>query len=289
MLEVHRSSLAYLSEVTTLTQRVRQAHPTSGQFEAADFQWWWRKPRSTDDFPQLFWFDDTGPEAAVIATDWDGTLGLDPILMPGSEPEWVAHVVERGLRHADEGGFGAIEVTIDRADQVMADLLAGEGFAVTKDETVESWLDADSRPAISALRSGYRLASRLDTTPAQHHMTARNGPVVAERLGQTSLYRPDLDLVVFDDDDRVAAYGLFWFDPVTNTGLVEPMRTEDEHQRRGLARHVLTTGVDLLARAGARRIKICFEPDNEAARALYLAVGFQPVKECVVMSRVGKR
>ena len=48
-------------------------------------------------------------------------------------------------------------------------------------------------------------------------------------------------------DGGVAAYGLFWFDPATATGLVEPMRTEDDHQRRGLARHVLTAGVDLLA------------------------------------------
>ena len=63
------------------------------------------------------------------------------------------------------------------------------------------------------------------------------------------------------------------------------MRTEDAHQRQGLARHVLTAGVDRLARAGATRIKICFEPDNEAARALYLDVGFEPVRRTVMLSR----
>lgn len=40
-----------------------------------------------------------------------------------------------------------------------------------------------------------------------------------------------------------AAHGMFWYDPVTETGVVEPMRTHDDHQQRGLARHVLTTGV----------------------------------------------
>ena len=120
-----------------------------------------------------------------------------------------------------------------------------------------------------------------------HHMNGpkRRHPDVESRLRQTSLYRPDLDLVVHDRRDNVAAYGLFWYDPVTATGLVEPMRTEDEHRRRGLARHILTTGIDLLAEAGAARIKICYELDNPPARDLYLSVGFEPVRQTVVFSR----
>jgi GNAT superfamily N-acetyltransferase len=113
----------------------------------------------------------------------------------------------------------------------------------------------------------------------------RNHPDPEARLRQTSLYRPDLDLVVHDSRDSVAAYGLFWYDPETATGLVEPMRTEDDHQRRGLARHLLTTGIDLLAEAGAQRIKICYEPDNPASGSLYLSAGFEPDRQTVVFSR----
>lgn len=104
----------------------------------------------------------------------------------------------------------------------------------------------------------------------------RNHPDVEERLQQTSLYRSDLDLVVHDAQGNVAAYGLFWYDPTTATGLVEPMRTENDHQRRGLARHVLTAGVDLLANVGAERIKIVYDPDNPASGHLYRSVGFEP-------------
>ena len=114
-----------------------------------------------------------------------------------------------------------------------------------------------------------------------HHMIneRRNHTDPEPRFKQTSLYRADLDLVVYDDDGNVAAYGLFWYDPMTAVGLVEPMRTEDEHQQRGLARHVLTSGVDRLAQAGATRIKICFEPDNAAAKHLYLSAGFEAHRE----------
>ena len=52
--EQHRSGIDYLRAVTALLQRVRGADPTKGLYEAADLQWWWRTPRSTDNLPQLF-------------------------------------------------------------------------------------------------------------------------------------------------------------------------------------------------------------------------------------------
>lgn len=286
MNEEHRVGIRYLEEVTALLQRVRAAHPTVGVFEAADFQWWWRTPRSTDALPQLFWFDDTGrPEAAVIATDWGDGIGLDPIVMPDATPDWIGHVVERGLAHANESGFDAVEIVVDRADEEMGGVLAGHGFTIKEEELVDSWLAADARPAISTLHSDYRLVSRLDTLSVPHHMISRNGPDVEERLRQTSLYRADLDLVVLDGDDGAAAYGLFWFDPETATGLVEPMRTEEDHQRLGLGRHLLTAGINLLFDAGAKRIKIAWDQDNPAAHTLYHDVGFNTVRQCAVVSR----
>ncbi len=59
-------------------------------------------------------------------------------------------------------------------------------------------------------------------------MVGRNGGRVAELLAECSLYRPELDLAVYAPRGEVAGYGLFWADPETGVGLVEPMRTEDE-------------------------------------------------------------
>jgi ribosomal protein S18 acetylase RimI-like enzyme len=50
------------------------------------------------------------------------------------------------------------------------------------------------------------------------------------------------------------------------------MRVDDEYQRRGLARMLLTHGLHRLARKGARRLKVGFVTD--AARSLYLGAGF---------------
>ncbi len=284
MREVRLVGLEYLAAQTELLQRVRNAHPTEGLYEAAEPQWWWGVARSTDELDQLFWFDDRGrPEAAFAITDFgDGSSAVytDPMalvtVLPGAAPDWIAQVVERGLVHAAEQGIESVELEVDQAGGVLFEVLAGHDFSRKGDGIVECWLDAGARPEVSPLHEDYRLFDRTETAHRPHHMTDERRPDIEVRLNQTSLYRPDLDLVVLDQNDDVAAYGLFWFDPESATGVVEPMRTNDDHQQRGLARHVLTSGIDRLADAGAKRISIGYEPDNPASGHLYRSVGFEP-------------
>jgi len=51
------------------------------------------------------------------------------------------------------------------------------------------------------------------------------------------------------------------------------MRVEDEYQRRGLARAMLTAGLDRLASRGARRLKVSYA--TAAARSLYTGSVFR--------------
>jgi predicted N-acetyltransferase YhbS len=283
-----RVGLQYLATVTTLLQRIRASHPTKGLYEAADLQWWWRSPRSTDDIPQSFWVDPQGiPVAAAIATDWGKQTALDFFFMPDAGSAWKSTVVGRGLEHAADVGLGSIQIEADPADEGLLEALLSNGFTVSGDGYVESWIDASSRSGPSSLHGGYRLVHRAEMSDRPHHMIKRSQLDVESRLRQTSLYRPDLDLMILDEHEKVAAYALFWYDPTTETGLVEPMRTEQEHQRLGLARHLLTSGVDRLAKAGAERIKIVFDPENPASSSLYLDVGFQPVRQTIVLTGSG--
>lgn len=287
----------YLQAATRLLQRVAQQDPTAGLLEAADLQWWWRTPRRTDALPQLFWRDDDGaPMAAAIATDWGDGVALDLILMPDASAEQAQQVLERALSHAQALGLGDLDIVVDREDARMHQLLASHGFARDPDGKLDvelAMLDlcgrtpsqAGASAPSPALPPGYRLCDRAETWPRPHHMISRSGPEIDERLRQTRLYRADLDLLVLDSDESLAAYGLFWFDEVTATGLVEPMRTEAAHQRQGLAGHLLSAGIERLGRAGAARVKVCFQPGNAAAQALYLRAGFRPYKRTAVLSR----
>jgi ribosomal protein S18 acetylase RimI-like enzyme len=81
------------------------------------------------------------------------------------------------------------------------------------------------------------------------------------------------DLAVETADGRVAGYSLYWFDPTTKVGLVEPVTVEDQFQRQGLARAMLSAGVNRLVTRGAQRVKVAYETD--AAAALYQGLGFR--------------
>ena len=287
--EQHRSGLQYLEAATALLQRVRRVDQTAGLLEAADLQWWWRTPRKSDDLPQLFWFDGDGlPEAAVVITDWGDGVALDPIVMPDATPDWTRHVLQCGLAHASNLGFKEVEVVVDRTDEVARGLLVRHGFVVKSSEKLDvvlAGLPSAARSTVGTPPRGYRMYTRAETRHRAHHMIRRNGNELEARLAQASLYSADLDLLLLDDRGELAAYGQFWFDAATSTGLVEPMRTEDSHQRRSLARCLLDTGIERLTAAGAKNIKVCFRPANVAARDLYLGAGFKPYKRTIILSQ----
>ncbi|MFN2451394.1 MAG: GNAT family N-acetyltransferase [Candidatus Dormibacteria bacterium] len=261
--------LARLHATTAILQRARLADAFGGMWEAADVQWWWRRPRATDDLALPVWFDDAGPVAAAGLTAWGDTWQADVFAVPSSVDE---EDVWRATLNATAGQqFDALRVIACADNVALTALATRSGFAMTGELSGTSWMDAEQRPPVAQV-DGFMIVDRVTRADRPHPMIARNGELVDSRLRQGSLYEPTLDLAVEDSDGTAAGYALFWFDHTTLVGLVEPMRVEDEYQRRGLGRMLLTNGLDLLARKGARRLKVGFETD--AARNLYLGAGF---------------
>ena len=273
ILEVRASGLDSLALSTELLQRARLADPEAGQWEAADLQWWWRTPRRSDTIDDLFWIDDEGPVAAVVLTDWGEAWGCDPIVVPDLSTVPLPIVWARAIEAVDTFGLEAVDVLARDDDAELLRLLDEAGFAPDDRFDGVTWMDAQDRPGVAALPEGFVLVDRARETAGPHPMRQRNGEEVEVRLRQCSLYDPTLDLAVEAADGQTAGYALFWFDPMTKVGLVEPMRVEDAYQRRGLARAMLSAGLDRLAKRGARRLKVGYGTD--VARGLYVGAGFQ--------------
>jgi predicted N-acetyltransferase YhbS len=267
--KVKARGLAAIELATELLQRVRLADPHAGVWEAADVQWWWRGPRRSDDCEQTFWLDGDGPAAAVLATEIRGTWQVDPIILPRTwllDEVWE-HTVD-ALRTVQPDPAG---VPVREDDRQLLERARASGL-VPGERSWETWMPVDDRPRVP-LPEGFVLLDRVASTRS-HPMRVRNGEAVEERLRQCSLYDPWLDLAVETEDGEVAGYSLYWFDPVSKVGLLEPMRVEDAFQRRGLARAMIAAGTDRLARRGAERLKVGYV--HEAARALYTGAGYRP-------------
>jgi predicted N-acetyltransferase YhbS len=273
VVEVRPSGLEYLALATRLLQRARVADAEAGLWEAADLQWWWRTPRRSDAIEQILWVDDEGPVAGVLLTEWVGRWACDPIVVPGVSAVPLRTVWARAVEAFEALAPDLVDVPVRDDDVDLRELVTGAGFVPGDERGGITWMDARDRPDVAALPEGFVLVDRARENTKPHPMARRSGEEVEARLRQCSLYDPALDLAVETADSEVAGYALFWFDPVTKVGLVEPMRVEDAHQRRGLARALLTAGLDRLASRGAHRLKVGYS--IEAARRLYTGSGFR--------------
>ncbi len=271
--EVRASGLEYLALATTLLQRLRRADAEAGLWEAADLQWWWRTPRRSDAIDHPFWIDDEGPVAGVLLTEWARAWGCDPVVVPDVSTVALPAVWAGAVEAIDALQLEAVEVLVRDDDSELLGLLTEAGFVGRDEPSGITWMNALDRPEVTRLPEGFVLVDRAQETTRPHPMRRRSGDEVEARLRQCSLYNASLDLAVEAPDGDTAGYALFWFDPVTKVGLVEPMRVEDAYQRRGLARAMLTAGLDRLAKNGARRLKVGYATD--VARALYVGTGFR--------------
>ncbi len=100
-------------------------------------------------------------------------------------------------------------------------------------------------------------------------------------------YRPDLDWVAVDADDRMVASALVWLDPARGAGLLEPVGCVPEHRGRGLARGVTLAAVHRLAEVGATAAQVSPRGDDgyPAPQRLYRSMGFRPCARTVTWSR----
>jgi predicted N-acetyltransferase YhbS len=260
---------------TTLLQRARRADPYAGVWEASDIQWWTRLPRASDDLSQLFWIDDAGPVAGVYLTSWPaGSWECDLLAVPAAGGPRLDERWSRATELLDSCAAGAaVELPVADDDEPLRTLAERAGLTAS-DVSWTAWLETADRPDVHPLPDGLALLDRTQRPDAPHPMRQRNGDDVAARLARCTLYDPALDLSVETTDGEVAGYALFWNDPTTSVGEVEPVRVEEEFQRLGLARAMVSAGVDRLAARGAARVVIGY--GSEAAGTLYRSLGFRP-------------
>jgi GNAT superfamily N-acetyltransferase len=265
------AGLEYLEAVTRVLQRRRLAEPEREMWEAAEVQWWWPRDQHEDSADARVWCDAGGPAAAVIFTRWGAQLSCTVMADGGFAPAW-SFVAE----HSDQLRPATVDMEIVDREVQMGDAARASGYVPSEDTYVASWMHpSEIRAPRRPLPDGYEIVSRAQTGDCPHPMAGRNGAEVETRLRECSLYDPALDLAVCAENGATAGYALFWADPLTRVGVVEPMRVEDAHAGRGLATHLLGAGLRQLVERGCTRLKVIAESSNPVALTLYAGAGFR--------------
>lgn len=257
------------------------ASPETAVATAAGIEWWHASsyPDALADHLSI-WFDDETP----VGWTWDDDGETEWHVWTG-EPARDDAVFRDILTAAVErAGTAGVASWTSEEDVRSIAILDGLGFARAGRRLAQLQWQPDPAvpPAMPPLPDGYRIRTvagpdDLDRRVAVHRAafpTSRLNRAKYDRLTTLPHYRFEDDLVVEAPDGTFAAYAMAWWDPVASVGEFEPVGTHPDHQRRGLARALLTFGLRRYRTRGARVVQVYADADDVAPVALYEAIGF---------------
>ncbi len=175
----------------------------------------------------------------------------------------------------------------DPEDRDLIAILEARGFGVDPEkQAIESEFDLvrQSLPDKPNLPEGFRLQSMADDNDLSKRCkafgTGFNHPdplewpslISYEHLQQMPDYHKDQDIVVVGPEGDFAAFSLIWYDAPNKMASLEPVGTQPEYRRMGLAREAIYEGMRRMKRKGAERVIVGSD------QQFYKAIGFKPVE-----------
>ena len=193
---------------------------------------------------------------------------------PELEEEMIV-VAEQQLAGPGPDGQRALRVFADGRDTLRHDILLRRGYT-QRGLSEHQWRRELDMPIPDVpVAPGYTVRSLGDTgeLPTRSWASLRafhldepderyEGWEWYHNIQRMPLYRRDLDLVAVAPTGEIASFCTIWYDGVTRSAYYEPVGTTPEHQRRGLAKAILTEGLRRLKRMGATRAFVGgYEPE----------------------------
>jgi ribosomal protein S18 acetylase RimI-like enzyme len=260
-----------------------------------DVEWWTVGGGPDADWPGRIriWERDGRP----VAWGWfNPPGGLDWFVGDGLSPDEEAAVRGAIVDWLEERARNHRATTRDATGPITLETWAGEGWTEeaflhdrgwTRTETALSQymqaldldLDAPRVPDGYVLRH-VRGPAEFPARVEAHRAAFAPSKITLEKyalLPGLDHYRFEHDLVLEAPDGSIAAFAICWVDPVGSIGEFEPVGVHPDHQRRGLGRVIMRTGLRLMREAGLRDALVFSDASNAASEALYRSAGFDRV------------
>lgn len=296
------------SDLETMRRILAEGRAAGGPayyVHVGDLNWWLFYSDVADDFrPRTYlWESRPGGQALGWAFFSTAHRTFDVFAHPSVAPQQRVHMFHWAEAHLaaalrPSGARDLSTIWISEHDRLARQHLSSRGFRQSQEGMVclaRPLADRDDTPSLPAGYTVRGVIGEQEATlraAASHAAFGSTWPMeryVARylRFMRSSVYDPELDVVVVAPDGQVAAFCICWLDKLNRVGHFEPVGTHPAYQRRGLGRAVLQEGLRRLALRGMLAATVCVESTNPAALSLYRSVGMQPLHELLTYTKKG--
>ena len=238
--------------------------------------------------------DDIAGWAVFQTAWWNLDLHIPPKIQNSQlEREMIEWGVAQMRAYSNRSGdsfWGSVEIfASDPHASRFREILFSLGFKQFEWSTIRfaRELSAASLPSAPKLPDGYTirpLAGQAEVAGyVAAHRGAFNSEVMTEKWRSRTLqhphYRPELDLVVSDSDNRVAGFCVCWL--IDGVGQIEPLGLHPDFQGLGLGKALETAAIRTLFEHGAHTLLVDHVSLNEKAIGLSLRNGFKQVDDAL--------
>jgi len=174
-------------------------------------------------------------------------------------------------------------------------LLEGAGFRPLPARDLRLARSLDIPLPVAHLPAGFVLRGGVYGEGSEQyqelHRAVFDGIGIGLDYHQSPAYEPDLDVIAVDAAGAFAAFCLCELHQVTDShseytvGEIGVIGTRPTHQRRGLGRALLLTGMHRLKERGATSVFLETEQAETPALRLFTSLGFQRVSACQWMTK----
>ena len=264
-------------------------HDALKNYHPGDVVHWMSNGQRGADLDKHFWLYEEAGELLAFAelppAKWASfALIVHPERRGGDlETELLAEceAVMRERVQGNNSGRVGLSVNVVTSDEARRRCLSRLGYQARVSTTAVSArplsvpIPAPDLPAGFGLRgaAGDHEAALL----AEVHAAAFGSSWTAEdylKVLRTPGFEPQRELVVTAPDGRFAAFLVYWLDPVSRSGLFEPVGCHPDFRRRGLIRALMYEAMRCMAAANLTTALVGYDVTNEAAARLYASVGF---------------
>ncbi|MBY9001444.1 MAG: GNAT family N-acetyltransferase [Candidatus Heimdallarchaeota archaeon] len=183
---------------------------------------------------------------------------------------------------AESEGKKILKLRILDGNEELEDFAAKRGY-IKKETAVEttSMLSLDGELVLPKLPEGYRIQSMADDNDIDKRTLTfakafgnygtenQIQPHSYIELQKCPDYRKNLDVYIVSPDEEFVSFCLIWYDEKNNLGILEPVGTNPDHRKKGLAKAAVYEAINRVRREGAEKIYV------GDGQQFYLSIGFE--------------